>query len=186
MKNSDLENLEKEVISKHKELKELNLEKRRKAIIELRDARTKKARKSAVVLFFIGLLSLYVTYNFWYIQFNMSLQSNVGIIAGVILAAFGFKYINSNMVSSYRKLFADDFTDEDITTYFQEEEKVNRQALYQFNKVGKYIVFVCGGIIILLINIESTKEFGLTLLTAGITIFIFGIVILATILRPKV
>ena len=185
MKRENLEDLNNEVISKHERLKELDLKKRRDSIIKMRDARSKKAKKSAIFLVIFGLLCFTATFHLWYIQFNMSRQSNLGIFAGFILAAFGFQYLYSNRVPTYKKLFSDDFTDEDITTYFQEEEKVNRQALDQWSRFGRYIVLICGGILVFLINFETTEEFGIMFLSSGLTLFILGISILVLFLRPR-
>ena len=179
MNDDKLEKVQNEGKSHHRHWDELSLDERRASIIRMRNARTKNARKSAVFLSIVGFLFLAATVYSWYHLYKMSLQSNLGIVAGTIVAALGFKVVFSNRVISYQKLFSNDFSDDDINAYFQEEAKVNQRFLEQWNRIGNFIFVVCLIIVIFLLSNDSTEEFARMLLYTGITIFLLGLVVLS-------
>jgi Ca2+/Na+ antiporter len=184
MTKRNLQQIDKQVKSQHKYWESLSPEDRRASVIQMRDAQSKNAQKSIVFLAIIGFLFSAATIHFWLNEYHLSLESSLGVIGGVVLAALGFQYIKSNRIKSNSKIQSNDFSDDDIIAYFQEHEKVNQRALKQWNK-NKYLVFVLGGLFILSLNLRLTKDFSFMALVSGISIFLIGLVVFFTIQKGK-
>ncbi|MCK4837601.1 MAG: hypothetical protein KAS94_02305 [Desulfobulbaceae bacterium] len=171
----NLNNIEYEVKSKHQYMDRLNPEERRAAFISQRNMLSKNTNKKLAFLTIVGLLFSSLTVYIWIAKFQFSLLSNFGFIGGMIIAAFGFWYINFNRITANKPMLSNDFTDEDLSAYCREHEEVNKRALENWNKKGKYVVSIIGFLIIILIEFQDTMEFGSMVLASGLSIFLIGI-----------
>jgi len=176
--------LDEQVKSQHKYWESLSPEERRSSVIQMRDAQSNNAQKPIIFLAIVGIAFSAVTVHFWLNEYHMNLVSILGIVGGVILAAFGFQYIKSNRIKSYNKIQTDDFNDDDVIAYFQEHERVNKRALEQLSKY-KYLVFVLGGLFLLSLNFSPTKDFSFMALLSGISIFLLGLVVYFVVQKTK-
>jgi hypothetical protein len=185
MAKDNLQQVIEQVKSQHAHWESLSPEERRASFIQTRDAQSKNSQKSIVFLAFIGLIFSAITIHFWLTEYNMSLASSFGIVGGMILAVLGFQFIKTNRIRSNSKIQSNDFNDDDIIAYFREHERVNQRFLELWNKKGKYLVFIFGGIMILSLNFRLTKGFAFMLLASGISIFLIGLVIFTLIQKGK-
>ncbi|MBI5295346.1 MAG: hypothetical protein HY869_07705 [Chloroflexi bacterium] len=184
MAKDNLQKIDEQVKSQHRYWESLSPEERRASVIQLRDAQSKNAQQSIKFLAVIGFVFSIATIHFWLNEFHMSLASSLGIIGGVILATFGFQFIKSNRIKSNSKIQSNDFSDDDLTNYFREHEKVNQKFLEKWNK-SKYLIYIIGGLFLLSLNFRSTKDFAFMVLGSGISIFLIGLVIFFIIQKAK-
>jgi hypothetical protein len=152
-------------------------EKQKSLIIKWRNERSKHAKKQLPLLIIFGLLFSGGAIYLWRVQYNMSLESSLGVVAGIILASFSFHVINQNRVQSYQKLFSEDFTGEDLKEYLEEESKVNLRFLKQYRKYG-WIINVLFIVIVVLLSLPKTVAFASMMLFTALPVFFFGIVVL--------
>jgi hypothetical protein len=174
MAKQNLKQLE-QVKSRQKHLEDLSPEKQRAAIIRMRNAQAKNSQKSVIFLAVLGLLISAVAIYFWFVKYELSLPSTLGVLTGIVIAVSGFQYLQANKVTSYAKIQSNEFTDEDITAYFREHEQVNKKALEQWNKRGKYVVFIGVGLLVLLLNYRPTASFAFMVLATGLSVFFIGL-----------
>jgi len=185
MAKDSLQQLGEDVKSQHEYMESLSPDERSSLIIQMHDAQSKNARQSMVFLAAIGLLFSAGTIYLWLIQYRMNLMSSLGIIGGALLAAFGFRYIQVNRIALHNKIQTNDFTDEDVIAYFREHEGINQRALEQWNKKGKYIVSVFGGLLMLLLVFRPTMPLAFLLLTSGISVFLVGLVVFTIVQKGR-
>jgi hypothetical protein len=154
-------------------------EKQKASIVKWRNERTKHAKRQLPILLIIGVLFFAGAIHMWYFIYNMSLESNLGVVAGLILAFLGFHVINQNRVASYKKLFAEDFTSEDVKEYFEEEFRVNIRFLKQYKNYG-WVIPASFFVLAVLLALPQTEVFATMMLITVIPVFLMGIVILVS------
>jgi len=184
MAKRKLQEIEEQAKSQHKHWESMSPDKRRASVIQMRDAQSKNAQKSIIILSVVGVVFFAFTVHFWLNIYHLSIASSSGIIGGAILAVFGFRYIQFNRIKSHSIIQPNDFNDDDIMAYIQEHEKVNQRALINWNRY-KYLIFVLGGLLMLSLNLHPTKEFSFMVLSSGLSIFLLGLFVHYVIQKVK-
>ena len=129
-----------------KYLDSLSTEERRASVIEMRESQLKAMNTVIIYTSILGLLGFAGIIYMWLVEYCMSPASSFGIISGVILNTVGFQYVKSKNFESLKRLQSDNFTDEDIVTYFQEIKENNQKSKETWNKKGRYYFIAVYGI----------------------------------------
>ena len=143
--NTDTKSLETWV----QHVKSLTPEGRRDFAIKMRDEQIKFSNRYIIFASISSIIFSSASFYLWGHAYHMSQESTFGIFIGLTLFFIGFQFMKSSLIyEPLKNFYPDDFTDDDIFTYFQELSKVEQKASV-LARIGKIYFIVVTGVLYL-------------------------------------